>query len=309
MSKTIESVCNNILESTHYKWNKVPIKLNHEMYIKIIDKLSVLTEYDKISYSIYPPNDTDIYIMQYSIIQGIKRWWYSDNRWKTFEMIELLMFNAVLYDSRDFKCYDKTIQVCLNLKKPYETCDEFCKKYDELSSFISQHYLKLIEFQTENNPSENNPSENNSTENNNLQFFLDSSKKSTVDTFDSDAIQPRNESSNKSSSNKTNVNTLYSSCPKHNTVIGKIIHDVGNVSPPSVSGSKTDAKIHIEMDVAKHPSNLSSDIKQTHSKNNTSHSNDKSEHIDNSQEQLKKSKYILRTQKHRKKRRRYLLFW
>ena len=301
MSKTIESVCNNILESTHYKWNKVPIKLNHEMYLKIIDKLSKLTQYDKISYSVYPPTDTDIYIMEYSIIQGIKRWWYADNRWKTFELIELLLFNAVLYDSADFKCYDRTIEVCLNLKKPYETCEEFCKKYDELISFISQHHLKLNEFQTTENKL--------SSENNNLQFFLGSGKESTVDAFNSNSIQPRNENSNQSISNKTNLNPLHPSCPKHNPIIGKIIHDDRNVSSSTISGSKNDDKIYIEMDATKHSSDLPSDVKQTHSKDNTSNSNNKPEHIENSQT-LKKSKYhIPRVQKHRKKRRRYLLFW
>jgi hypothetical protein len=278
------------------------------MYIKIIDKLSNLTQYDKISYSVYPPTDSDIYIMEYSIMQGLKRWWYADNRWKTFELMELLLFNAVLYDSADFKCYDKTVEVCLNLKKPYETCEEFCKKYNELLSFISGHRLSFNEFQTSENKLCGTENKLCGTENN-LQFFLASSKESTVDAFNSNSNQPRNESSNKSIFNETNFKAIHPSCNKHDSVISKVIHDDRNLSSPTVSNSKTDAKIYIEMDVAKHPSDLSSNIKQNHSKNNTSNSNNKPEHIENSQT-LKKSKYYLpRVQKHRKKRRRYLLFW
>ena len=309
MSKYIESVCNTILESTTYKWNKVPIKMNYDIFIKIVDKLLLMNESDKISYSVYPPNDTDIYIMEYSIMQGIKRWWYADNRWKTFELMELLLLNAVLYDSADSKCYDKTKEVCLKLKTPYGSCEEFCKKYDELIKFIAHHYISslcLNNFQYQSN--------NQTQENNNMQFFLGSSKESTVDAFNTNANVSGNERKNEQASHKilsdTDKKPLHPSCTKHNCIISKVIHDDGGLSTSAIPISQDTSKSHAEVDADKCSSDLLSDIKQSHIEDNSSNSHVKSKHLS---EQLKKSTYQYKYSKKiktlRKKRRRFLLFW
>lgn len=316
MSKLIES---NIFESAQYQWNKVPIKINYNNYIKIVDKLSLLTQYDKISYSVYPPNESDIYIMEYSIMQGLKRWWYADNRWKTFELMELLMFNAVLYDSFDFKCYDRTMDVCMNLKKPYESSEEFCKKYDELFAFISKHYLRQIESNLnnsninnspDNNLANNNPLEN--LNNNNLQFFLGSSKENSVDAVSPDAKQPGNENKNQSSFDKTNFNPIYSNDTKCSPVISKTIYDVGIISPRPIPVQKIDNTILTMLGVAKHPSCVLPDVKQTCYKNDINVHHSKPIHINNENEiMLKKSNHRSRNyykKIKRKKRRNRLLF-
>lgn len=293
MSKLIESVYdiqNLITDSPNYNWNKVPIKLNYDIFVKIVDKLSVVKPSDKISYSNYPPNDSDIYIMEYSPLQGIKRWWYSDNRWKTFDLIELLMFNGVMYNSDDY--YDKTLTVCENLKKTYDSCEEFCKKYEEL--------LKFVNFQ---NRFQSDSKSKEISNNDNLQFFREENKNGTIN---DSTISSGNDTKNINSQFSSNVKNLSSDDNKYNTGSDQALHAVGGVSTSRISGSEVDASSTREMDSYKHSSIVLSNIKPINTETHTFRvTNDTEKELKKTFNRWKKSQ----KRRFRQKRRRVLLFW
>jgi hypothetical protein len=308
MSKLIESVYDNqnlIIDSPTYNWNKVPIKLNYDIFVKIVDKLSVVKPSDKISYSNYPPNESDIYIMEYSPLQGIKRWWYSDNRWKTFELIELLMFNGVIYNSADY--YDKTLYVCENLKKTYDSCEEFCKKYDELLKFVNfQNRFQERSGGTNrsiNSSESDNDEKKKNSNNDSLQFFREENKNGTIN---DSTISSGNVTKNINSQFSSNDKNLSSNDHKHDTCSDQALHVVGSLSTPGISGSEADASSASKVDSHKHTSIVLSNLKPINIEAHTFRvTNDTEKELKKTFNHWKKSQ----KRRFRQKRRRVLLFW
>lgn len=277
-------MCDSLIKDINnatYTWYTIPVIINYENFSNIVSKLSNLHQLDKISYTEYPPLSKDIYIMEYSILQSAKRWWYSDSRWKTYELIELLLYNGCYYEYSVSGSYNKAFDITEKLVVPYKDDSKFTDSYNDLVVFISKYNhttilsydnLKLIDEQSHYAITSNNMDIKSYN-----QFFLGTDNSGNEQTSIQPEIQElhrnihatsqKTETEFYNKDNNTHNTTIHADDTNRNiNIFDKTISADGKVSTTRVYDKEDYIENTVYKDIRKHPYDKISHKKQIYSK-------------------------------------------